>query len=153
MKPDKKIDAYIENKDELLKFYEGFQKGMLDKGNGKLIDQKLVQIDGLYFLKSNFSTKISGEDKIWNNYILLLNKTSYTFVMISSPENVKNVTFFEEKIIPTIKFKKNLTPKNQINTNEEDSQAYKIGQLMGRFLVYALIAGIILFFVLRKRRK
>jgi tetrahydromethanopterin S-methyltransferase subunit G len=153
MKQNKKIDAYIENKDELLKFYEGFQKGMSDKGKGKLIDQELVQINGMYFLKSSFRTGVSGEDKIWNNYILLLNKTSYTFAMISSPEKVKNVSFFDEKIISSIKFKKDLTQKNQMNINEEDSQAYKIGRLMGGFLVYGIIIGIILFFALRKRRK
>lgn len=155
MKPEKKIDAYIENKDELLKFYEGFQKGMIDQSSGDLIDKKFVQINGFYFLKSSFRTKITGDDKIWNNYVLLLNKTSYTFIMISSPKNLEKVIIFEEKIIPSIKLKKGLTQENQLNTNNEDSTAYRIGQLIGKLLVYAIIGSIIIFFiyVVRKRKK
>lgn len=152
MNSDKKSDSYIEDKDELLKFYEDFQTGMLDETKGKLINKSFIQINGLYFLKSSFRTRISGTDKLWNNYLLLLNKNSYTFILMASPESAKNMQFFEEKIIPSIKFRKGLTQKNQFNTDKEDSPAYNIGKLVGTLSFYGLIGGIILFFILRKRR-
>lgn len=151
MKSEKKVDAYIEDKDELLKFYEGYYNGMLDQSKGKSISKEFVKINGLYFLKSSFRTKISGADNIWNNYILLLNKIPYTFLMISTPEN-NRVEFFEKEIINSIKFKKNLTSKNQMNTNEEDSQAYKIGEFVGKFFIYALIGGLFVYFISRKKK-
>lgn len=152
MKPEKKVDAYIEDKDELLKFYEGYYDGMLDRSKGQTISKEFVQINGMFFLKSSFKTKISGANKIWNNYILLLNKTPYSFLMISTPENNK-VEFFENEIVQSIKFRKDLTSKNQMNTNEEDSQAYKIGELVGKFFMYALIGGIIVYCISRKKNK
>lgn len=151
MKPEKKVDAYIEDKDELLKFYDGYYEGMLDQSKGQTISKEFVQINGLFFLKSSFKTKISGANNIWNNYILLLNKTPYSFLMITTPEN-NRVGFFEKEIIQSIKFRKDLTSKNQMNTNEEDSQAYKTGELVGKFFMYALIGGVIVYFISRKKK-
>jgi phosphatidylglycerophosphatase A len=72
--------------------------------------------------------------------------------MISTPEN-NRVGFFEKEIIQSVKFRKDLTSKNQMNTNEEDSQAYKIGELVGKFFMYALIGGIIVYCISRKKNK
>lgn len=148
----KKSASSIEDRDELLKFYEDFQTGMLDETKGELITKSFIQINGLYFLKSSFRTKISSTDKIWHNYLLLLDKTSYTFILMGSPGNTKNTKFFEEKIIPSIKFRKGLNRENQFNTNTEDSPAYNIGKLAGTLSVYGLAGGLILFFILRKRK-
>ncbi|WP_262151611.1 hypothetical protein [Chryseobacterium foetidum] len=153
MQPTDKINDYLEDQSELLKFYESFLKGMVDKSKGKLIKKELVTINGFHFFKSSFSTKITGTENIWTNYVLLLNQIPYSFLLISPSENGENTAFFEKKIINSIKIKNNLTAQNQFNTNQEDSQAYKIGKLIGSLCFYGLIGAMIVFFIVKDRKK
>ncbi|MCS3868417.1 hypothetical protein J3D55_001333 [Chryseobacterium ginsenosidimutans] len=153
IKPKKGISYDMESEEDLIKFYNGFQKGMLEKTKGKIIDKKITEINGLKFLQASFNTTISGEPKIWDNFTVLLNNYPHSFIFIRSNETDKNFTDLEQKIISSIKFGKGITLQNQFNNDEVKLTAYKTGEVIGRLLVYALIIGIIIFFIRKSRKK
>jgi tetrahydromethanopterin S-methyltransferase subunit G len=153
IKPHQKDISGIGNEEDLLKFYDGVQEGVLEKTTGKLIDKKIVEIKGIKSLKISFDTTISGQSKIWDNYTVLLNNQPYSFTFIRSKENNPDFILQEDKIISSITFRKGLTIQNQFNNDEGNFAADKIGKLVGRLFIYIIVIGIILFLVLRKRKK
>ncbi|MRX67265.1 hypothetical protein SAMN06265349_101947 [Flavobacterium resistens] len=143
----------IESEEDLLKFYEGAQKGFYESLKGKILKKDIINIEGLKILNLNTEVSINDEQKLYENYILFLDNYTYTFSFIHSINEDKNFKIQKEKIISSIKFQKGLNINNQFNHYENSKRATKWGELIGSLFFYTVIVGGIIFLLFRNRKK
>nr|WP_315257773.1 hypothetical protein [uncultured Flavobacterium sp.] len=143
----------IESVEDLMKYYDGAQEGILNSSKGKLLRKKIISIQGLKFLNFSTETSISGEQKLWDNYLLFLNNYTYVLVFIHSADNAEKFNIQKEKIISSFKFRKGLSIKNQFNNYESSSRAFLWGELTGKVIFYLIIFGAIVFLIYKNRKE
>jgi len=133
----------IESKEDLLTYYKEAQKGFLTGLKGKFLKREFLEIDKKIVLKLNSV-----------NYMFILNNYTYTLMFVSTHPNDTNLESQKAKILASLKFKPGLTIHNQFNKYEESSYAYKLGKLVGAFLVYgAFVAGLVYLIIRNRKRK
>jgi hypothetical protein len=124
----------IQSKDELIKNYKEFQKGLVGAQHGKLLTQKMVTKDGLYMTEFSFTASANEEKQIRHFLTVFFNETWYTIsfweVSAMSPELKGD----REKLFSSVKFPAGSSLKNQLSYSVEGSVAYKSGYIIGRLL-------------------
>ena len=143
----------IESEKDLLKYYDGAQKGFFESIKGRLLKKDILNIEGLKILNLNTEVSINDEKKLYDSYILFLDNYTYTFSFIHSIKEDENFQIQKEKIISSIKFQKGLNINNQFNHYENSKRATKWGELGGTIFFYIVIAGGIIFLIYRNRKK
>ena len=144
----------IESKEDLLIYYKEAQKGFLTGLKGKFLKREFLEIDKKIVLKLNSVREIQGNTEYFENYMFILNNYTYTLMFVSAIPNDQNLESQKTKILASLKFKPGLTIQNQFNKYEESSYAYKLGKLVGAFLVYgAFVAGLVYLIIRNRKRK
>jgi hypothetical protein len=114
VKAIEKKEIIILNKKELKKSYDSFQNGILESYNGNLIKRKIVKHKGMKLSMMNSNAILLNQNVIIYNIAFYLKNHYYIIMFISSEgDNSEAYDYFKRKIIPSIKFKEDLTFKNQ----------------------------------------
>jgi len=143
----------IESKEDLLIYYKEAQKGFLTGLKGKFLKREFLEIDKKIVLKLNSVRVIQGNTEYFENYMFILNNYTYTLMFVSAIPNDQNLESQKTKILASLKFKPGLTIQNQFN-KEESNFAFKLGKLVGAFLVYgAFVAGLVYLIIRNRKRK
>lgn len=144
----------IESKEDLLTYYKEAQKGFLTGLKGKFLKREFLEIDKKIVLKLNCEKVINGKTQYFENYMFILNNYTYTLMFVSLLPNDTNLESQKGKILASLKFKPGLTIHNQFNKYDESTFAYKLGKLIGAFVVYgAFVAGLVYLIIQNRKRK
>lgn len=145
----------ISDKKALLDNYAGFQKGLINSQNGKLINQQFIEKSNLQLTQFSYSASVREEKQIRHSLVIFINEYWYAIQYwevegFSAGQSSKN----REELFNSVKFPPGQSLQNQMSYTTEGSPAYKWGYFFGRFLFVGLILGlVILVVVLIARRK
>jgi hypothetical protein len=132
----------IQTKDELIKSYTGFQKGAVESQHGKLLDQQMLEKEGLRMTQFSFAVTMGEEKQIRHYQTVFLNENWYTISFWEVEALTNELKGDRDKLFSSIKFPAGASLKNQLSNSMEGSTAYRSGYLFGKLLTYALlIAG------------
>ena len=149
----KTANVPVENVEDLLTFYDNLQTGFLRGLKGKLINREIIEMDKKMFLKLNCAAVVRGKKQYFDSYLLLLNDYTYAIMFVHKLPNDTNLIIPKAKILASLKFKPGLTIHNQFN-KEESNFSFKLGKLIGAFLVYgAFVAGLVYLIIRNRKRK
>jgi hypothetical protein len=135
--------------EELRELYTGFQNGTIKAGQGEVVDSQDVLVDSLKarVFRTDYN---NGETKL-NQLILVRDKIYFATVWFNT-EHLEFVEIEKARFFNSFQF--NAVPTNQLRPSRpEDSTSYKIGELLGTIIGYALIPGIIILIIFLARRK
>ena len=153
MSTQKDTTSTIETKVDLLDYYKGVQKGFLKVLKGKILKKEFIEMDNKIIAKLYCEAFVNGEKEYFDNYIFFLNNYNYSITFVSAIPNDQNLESQKTKILASLKFKPGLTIQNQFN-KEESNFAFKLGKLVGAFLVYgAFVAGLVYLIIRNRKRK
>ncbi len=142
----------LEDEEDLLHYYSGIQKGVLSSIRGKLLKKEIVKIKGLKLMKLSCIMRLNGKQKLWESWSLFLNNTTYNLVFIYSSKSDANFLLEKDKIRSSLHFSNGLTIENQYNHYEESTSAYRMGELIGHILFYAMLLCLVLFILFKSRK-
>jgi hypothetical protein len=144
-------DADVYDEAQLKKYYVGFQEGFRRSCQGKLISEELVEFDNITASKSTFSISSNGQTTMVDNYGIYLKDHVYSISIVQSNASDANFEAEKQKFLSSIKFAKGLTIEDQFNSNVENTAAYKLGEIFGIFIFFALVV-LIVFFIIKKSK-
>lgn len=133
----------IQNKDELIDNYEGFQNGFIESQNGKLMNQQSVERDGLQLTKFKYYATMGEEKQIRYCLAIFVNEYWYAIQFWGVEAMSDQLTKDREMLFSSIRFPPGQSLKNQLSNSIEGSRSYNIGFLIGKALGYILMFGII----------
>ncbi|MEO9801905.1 MAG: hypothetical protein ABJF04_01600 [Reichenbachiella sp.] len=135
--------------EELRKLYTGFQNGTIKGSQGEVVDSQDVLIDSLS--ARVFRTDYNNGETKFNQLILVRDKIYFATVWFNT-EHLELVEIEIARYFNSFQF--DVIPSNQLRPARlEDSTSYKIGELLGTIIGYALIPGTIILIVILIRRK
>lgn len=130
----------------LKKNYREFSKGVIKSaGTNKVISQEDSTIKDYH----SYRILLEKEDpkSIYDFNIIHLNGYMYSINLVQSNSDKLNDSI-RNKFLNSI-----VINNNYINQFGGKSQEYRIGYMLGSFLPYVLILGVILYFIFRKKRE
>lgn len=134
----------IQNKEELLENYTGFQEGFVESQDGELISQQSVEQDGLQLTKFEFYANMGEERHIRRCLTVFLNDYWYTIQFWEVEAMSDELTKEREMLFSSLRFKAGLSLDNQMSDSVEGSRAYRFGYIFGKAIGYIFIVAIIL---------
>jgi hypothetical protein len=132
----------IQNKEELIKNYTGFQKGVVRSQNGKLLNQDFIEKDGLQVTQFSYSATMGEELQVRHCLTVFLNENWYTINFWELEALTNEMKNDRDKLFSSIKFLVGQSFKNQLSNSVEGSRGYKVGFLAGKIMGYALMIAI-----------
>lgn len=147
-----KIELNIQDEAGLIKSYKGFIVGVLQSQKGVLVQQEILEKNGLKYIRATYKATQEGEKHIRHCLVLCVNHTIYTmnFWELESMdiETEDRIADVRERFFTSLEFPKNLTIKDQLHGSYEDSikddGAYILGEYMGYGIMLLLVIGIII---------
>jgi len=132
----------IQSKDELIKSYEGFQKGVVNSQNGKLINQQVQEKAGLQLTQFSFTAEMGEEKQIRHFFIIFFNENWYSISFWEVEAFTNELKDDRNKFFSSIRFPEGSSLKeNQFSNSVESSLAYKSGYLFGQIIAFSLMVG------------
>lgn len=133
----------IQDKNELIENYRGFQKGIIESQKGKLKNQEIIEKDGLQLIQFSYYATMGKEKQIRHCLVVFINENWYA-VQFWEVETMTDVLTEErEKLFSSVKLPAGQSLKNQLSNSIEGSRSYNLGVVMGETLGYILIFGIV----------
>lgn len=147
-----KVEINIQDEADLIKSYKGIIGGVLQSQKGELVQQEILEKNGLKYIRATYKATQEGEKQIRHCLVLFVNHTIYTmnFWELESMdiETEDRIADVRERFFASLEFPKNLTIKDQLHGSYEDSikddGAYVLGELMGYGIMLLLVIGIII---------
>ncbi|MFD2035184.1 hypothetical protein ACFSKL_10300 [Belliella marina] len=132
------------NLKSLIEQYNGTIDGIASSIPYELESRELIEKEGYKGYRLKF--KDSLNNPTYQVELYLLNKHLYSFYYIGL-ENFDNNE--KELFFNSIK----INPNQEISQYLGKAQSYRIGYLFGKYFFYILIFGVIIYFIVRKKKK
>lgn len=148
-----KTATSIQSKNELIKNYEEFQKGAVESQHGKLIDQQMLEKNGVQMIQFSFSASMGKEKQIRHFLVAFLNEKWYSISFWEVEALTSELKAERNKLFSSVKFLPSVGLKNQMTGGD---LAYRSGYLFGKIIIYTLIiVGVVALIrlVSKKRQK
>jgi hypothetical protein len=143
----------VEDKDELIANYKGFQNGFVKSHQGELISQEMVEKGSLLMTQFRYHASINKEKQIRHCLVIFLNKNWYIIQFWEVESMTDELTSKREMLFSSIKFPHGQTLKNQLDNRVKISLAYRTGVLAGQYLGYlAMFSAFVLLLVWISKR-
>lgn len=142
-------DARMTGIEDLSKFYNGIESGVTSATGGQVIESKDTLSDNL---KSRYFVVDAGngEEKKYLS-VVVQDKVMQAMVWYLS-EDREQIDEESQKFLNSFKF--NISPTQQVlPARDEDTLAYKVGQLLGQFSLHILIPVVILLIYVGRQKK
>lgn len=91
------------SQEKLTKLFNGIKDGTIKSSKGKLISEKIIELNNLQTLNFKFSLELEGQAKLVENFAFIYKETVYTIQFMNNEEEFGNNTEFREDIIKSIK--------------------------------------------------
>jgi hypothetical protein len=131
----------IRDKDELIKRYEEFQKGVVLTSQGVLIKQENEEMNGILVTRFSCTATMGEEKQLRHFFVFFLNENWYTINFWEVESMTDEVKADREALFSSIEIPDGLSIKNQMTT--KGSPSYKMGYMVGKALGFILIPGAI----------
>jgi hypothetical protein len=131
----------IDDSDDLEKFYQGMISGLTKTSGAVLIDSSIYLYQGLLQMKAHVSF---ADGRLLSTQAVFL-KSPYIFQVWSSNRD-NDFLRLEKSFLASVKFSKKLTKNDQFNRMSK-------WEARGRLAGYALIVAVIVFVILKVRRR
>src|SRR5690606_26640170 len=105
----------IQNEDELIKFYNNFQTGVVESQNGQLIKSDIVEINGLKFSKFSIRARIGDELQIRHYLCVFVNNKTYSINFWELESMTEEMGLMREKVLSSIEPSAHLRIENQMS--------------------------------------
>lgn len=141
-------------KQELIKGYGEFAKGIADAHRAVIIKQMNHDVKGIVTSEVTMRSSLRGQQELVHITFVFLNDNWYTVQFWESEEMKNDNAAFIEKLFSSIEFPADATEGNQLS--DSGSKAYKTGYAFGYilgFLFLLLIFGVIMYLIFGRRRK
>ena len=134
---------------EIPEFYSGFQKGVLNTKEGRIVESNDILLDSLR--ARSFRIDLNNEETKLHRAVIVRDRIYLASVWFATDylEEVKaeSVHFFDS-------FEFSIKPEDQfIFAGLEDSSAYKIGEILGSIVSYSIIPVLLFVFFYRRKKK
>lgn len=93
------------NEKKIKKLFDGVRDGAVKSSKGKLIDEKLLKLNGLDVLNFKYSAELNGEKNIIENYVFFYKESIYTIQFMNKKSMFDENVEFRKGIIESIKLK------------------------------------------------
>ena len=137
----------IQDKEELMKTYSGFQDGIIESQKGKLKSQEWIEKDSLLLNQFSYYAKMGDENQIRHCLALFLNEHWYAIQFWEVKSMTNEMTNLRETLFSSIKVPPRQSLKNQMSYSVEGSRGYNIGFLIGKTVGYILMLGILVLLI------
>jgi hypothetical protein len=140
-----KLNGNITNEKQLIEAYNDFQKGFIDSSNCKLLNEQVIDKQGLKLKRFDYEFPVRDSKQIRYNLVLFVNKTWYaiSYSQFTTILIERNPSY--EKLFSFVQINPTLSIKNQMTSSwDPDAIAYNIGRATGFVLIIALFISIII---------
>ncbi|WP_057938848.1 hypothetical protein [Algoriphagus resistens] len=142
-----KTAVNVQNENELIDFYTGFQKGAINSQKGELIKEEIIEINGLKFLRFSLKPTMEDEKQIRHCLAVFAANKTYSIYFWELESMTDEMTPIRERLFSSVKLPSSLTAKDQMSYSPEGSRSYDIGYLVGEIFGYVIIFGLIIILV------
>jgi len=144
---------HIENDDDLIKAYKGFEKGYIGELNGQLVTEEIIETSGLKMTRFLYRAAVQDEQQLRHCLTVFVNEKMYSFDFWEPESMTKEAEADRNKLFSSLKFIPNLGPNNQITNKANEDRAYNQGLLMGKITALVLVVVVVLWSVRRGKKK
>lgn len=127
----------ISDKAELIKYYKGFQEGLVRSHEGKLIKQNFEERDGLHTTQFSYRAAMGDEEHIRYCFAIFLNENWYSVHFWEIAGLTDELQTDRDKLFSSIRFPPGQTLENQLTGTPE----YRLGYKVGKVLAYVIMGA------------
>ena len=143
----------VESEDGLVQFYKNFRQGFIRSHHGELLDDEIIDKNGLKLIRFSYRASVSNERQIRHCVTLLVNETIYALNFWEVESKAGELRNTKEKFYSSMRTRAGLTIEDQMSHHGQGSQAYLAGDLFGKILFFGLVFGVIIFLIIRFSKK
>lgn len=138
----------ISDEESLIRYYKGFQTGLIESSNGKFIDEEIINKDGLKFSQFSYRSTLNSEIQFRSCLVLFLNENTYTVQLWQLDSMKEQMHYTSDNLFSSLQISKGFSIKNQLSTADEPSSwTYNLGFYLGTILGNLFVLGIVIFFI------